>query len=64
MLILPNLGTLALGDVDVLDPWAATGSRLIATGSSGAAEDDAIQVKFLPAEREDNLIGGQDLLWS
>ena len=63
VLILPNLGKLKSEDVDALDQWVAGGGSLLATGASGI-EDDAVQLQSLPADRVQNVVSKNELIWS
>jgi Hypothetical glycosyl hydrolase 6 len=64
LLLLPDLGELTLDSPRVLDAFVAAGGRLLATGSSGFAEDGASQLAALAAERRLAATIQADLLWS
>lgn len=64
VIILPNLGKLALPDITALDAWVHAGGNLVASGSSGVDEKGNVQLQSLPAVRELAKDNKRELLWS
>jgi hypothetical protein len=64
LLVLPDLGALALESARSLDRFVAAGGRILATGSTGFAEDGANQMACLAAESRLAATTRADLLWS
>ena len=64
LIILPDLGDLAVDTAQTLDAFVADGGRLIATGSSGLGTEGRVQLASLSAERQLAVTNKADLLWS
>jgi hypothetical protein len=64
VLVLPDLGKLALEAAQTLDGFVSGGGRLVATGSTGFAQDGSVQLACLAAERRLAATTKADLLWS
>ncbi|KAJ4176632.1 hypothetical protein NW767_013815 [Fusarium falciforme] len=64
VLVLPNLGKLGQEVTDALDAWVSEGGHLISTGASGVGQDDVIQLKSLPSERQLEVNNNREQLFS
>ncbi|KAF7192799.1 hypothetical protein HII31_05847 [Pseudocercospora fuligena] len=64
VVILPDMGKLSADDTQALDHWVEAGGHLVATASSGVADDGDIQLKCLPINRQLNIDSDRHLLWS
>ncbi|KAI3573669.1 glycosyl hydrolase 6-domain-containing protein [Fusarium oxysporum f. sp. albedinis] len=63
-MILPNLGQLTSNDSKAVDEWVATGGLLFVTGLTGVDEDQALQLKSVPAASLLNTTTENLELWS